>query len=167
MTARKVMLLGAIGVGKSSLVRRLVLDRFEADYLPTIGVNIYNYRVADAGPGPLDLIIWDTDGNFGEAIFEHSYIKGAAGAVIVADISRPATLTAMADLARGFAERLPGRTCALVVNKTDLVPDPGPGALPADVRLPSLPLAFASAKSGVAVKDVFHDVAVRIARREL
>jgi GTPase SAR1 family protein len=29
MTARKIMLLGEIGVGKSSLARRLVFDRFD------------------------------------------------------------------------------------------------------------------------------------------
>ena len=37
MTARKVMLLGEIGVGKSSIVERLVFDRFDLEYKPTIG----------------------------------------------------------------------------------------------------------------------------------
>ncbi len=45
MSARKVMLLGEIGVGKSSLARRLVFDKFEFDYKPTIGVDIYRYDV--------------------------------------------------------------------------------------------------------------------------
>jgi GTPase SAR1 family protein len=47
MTARKIMLLGEIGVGKSSIARRLVFDRFEGDYKPTIGVDVYSYDVDD------------------------------------------------------------------------------------------------------------------------
>ena len=97
----KVMLLGDIGVGKSSLARRLVFDRFEADYKSTIGVDILTHDLALAG-GPLRLILWDTDGDFGAGIFESVYLSGASGAVIVADASRPATLVKMANLARGW-----------------------------------------------------------------
>jgi Ras-related protein Rab-5C len=63
MTARKIMLLGEIGVGKSSIARRLVFDRFEGDYKPTIGVDVYSYDVepGPAGPQPpIKFIIWDT-----------------------------------------------------------------------------------------------------------
>ena len=52
MTARKVMLLGEIGVGKSSLVKRLVFDRFETDYKPTLGVDVYRYEVPAGGDRP-------------------------------------------------------------------------------------------------------------------
>ncbi|MEO1543883.1 MAG: EutP/PduV family microcompartment system protein, partial [Pseudomonadota bacterium] len=48
MSARKVMLLGEIGVGKSSLVRRLTLNQFDIDYKPTLGVNIYTYDVPES-----------------------------------------------------------------------------------------------------------------------
>ena len=42
-SAYKVMLLGQIGVGKSSIAQRLVFDRFESSYKPTMGVDVYRY----------------------------------------------------------------------------------------------------------------------------
>lgn len=41
----KIMLLGPIGVGKTSLLRRLAFDRFESDYKTTIGVDIISHDV--------------------------------------------------------------------------------------------------------------------------
>ena len=72
--AAKVMLLGDIGVGKSSLARRLVFDRFESDYKSTIGVDVLSCDVLTA-LGPLRLILWDTDGDFGMSIFETVYSR--------------------------------------------------------------------------------------------
>ena len=51
----KVMLLGDIGVGKSSLARRLVFDHFETDYKTTIGVDVLTYDLTTT-MGPLRLI---------------------------------------------------------------------------------------------------------------
>src|SRR3989337_2324989 len=99
MISRKVRLLGEIGVGKSSLARRLVFDKFDFDYKPTIGVDIYRFEVPETPQRPgVALIIWDTDGNFGEAIFKHIYMKEASGALIIGDLSRPPTLESMAKL---------------------------------------------------------------------
>ena len=104
MTARKVMLLGEIGVGKSSTVQRLVFDRFDFDYKPTIGVDVYRYDIPDApGRERSSLIVWDTDGNFGDTIFRHVYMKEASAAMIIGDLSRPQTLETMVRLAEGFA----------------------------------------------------------------
>ncbi len=50
MISRKVMLLGEIGVGKSSLARRLVEGVFDATYIPTIGVDVHRYAL----PEPID-----------------------------------------------------------------------------------------------------------------
>ena len=45
MTAAKVMLLGDIGVGKTSIARRLRFDSFEANYKTTIGVDVLTHDV--------------------------------------------------------------------------------------------------------------------------
>jgi small GTP-binding protein len=125
-SAHKVMLLGEIGVGKSSLARRLVFGRFHNEYKPTIGVEVYRYDVAAVdGADATSLILWDTDGNFGDAIFRHVYLKEAAAALIVADQSRPETVDSMVRLARGFHEVLPGRCVHFILNKADLAERPG------------------------------------------
>lgn len=168
MSARKVMLLGEIGVGKSSIVQRLVFDRFEMDYKPTIGVDVYRYEVpASARRGPMSLIVWDTDGNFGETIFRHVYMKEASAAVIVGDVSRPQTLETMSLLADGFVEAMPGRVLSLVLNKFDLLDDSEPLVMPARLARPGLDPFRTSAKTGANIKAVFSETADAIERRTL
>ncbi len=166
MIVRKLMVLGEIGVGKTSLTRRLVTNRFEADYTPTIGVDVYRYVLPEgAAPQPVTLAIWDTDGNFGDAIFDHVYIKEASGALIVGDISRPASLETMTRLGRGFLGARPGRYLAYVVNKVDLETPDEPVTLPAGLSQTSVPLVKASALTGENVQVLFHDAACTMLRR--
>lgn len=166
MIARKVMLLGEIGVGKSSLARRLTFDKFDIDYKPTIGVDVYRYEVA-ATPtrSAMSLIIWDTDGNFGDAIFKHIYMKQASAALIIGDIARAQTLDTMAKLAEGFSDSFPGRHVGFIVNKTDLTADPEAVPLPAALTLPGRSLVRTSAKTGHHVKTAFTEAADCISRR--
>ena len=170
MMARKIMLLGEIGVGKSSLVRRLVHDRFETDYQATIGVEISRFEIRGGGPDgclDVDLIIWDTDGTFGDSILRHTYIKGASGALIVGDATRRTTLEAMRRIAAGFATALPGRDCVLVLNKMDLLAGQPEPALPEPLVDGGHILIRTSAKTGHHVRDAFIELAVGIVRRGL
>lgn len=167
MTARKVMLLGEIGVGKSSLVKRLVFDRFENDYKPTLGVDVYRYDVpASDDREPLTLIIWDTDGNFGDAMFRHVYMKEAAGAFIIGDVTRRATLDTVLRLSQGFREHFPGRYEALIVNKLDLAAGE-PLDLPEELSAGRPGVYHTSAMTGENVQHAFHEAAATILRRRL
>lgn len=166
MSARKVMLLGEIGVGKSSIVRRLVFDRFNVDYIPTIGVDVYRYEVPATASMPAQtLIIWDTDGNMGEAIFRHVYIRQASAALCICDATRPGTADTMAKLAMGFMDEMPGRHCQLIVNKTDLVPEAEQEPLPPELARMRLPASYTSALTGRNVVNAFQHAAAAIHRR--
>ena len=153
------MLLGDIGVGKSSLARRLVFDHFESDYKTTIGVDVLTY---DLTALPLRLILWDTDGDFGMSIFETVYMRGASAAVIVADASRPETMVKLANLARGFSERLPGREIRAVINKIDLA-EAAAATAPPEVDPASL--IRTSARTGAGVRELFDALGAGILRR--
>ena len=160
------MLLGEIGVGKSSLARRLVFDKFDFDYKPTIGVDIYRYELPETAERPaVTLIIWDTDGNFGDAIFKHIYMKEASGALIIGDLSRPPTLETMARLGQGFIDMFPGRYAGYIVNKTDLVADENSVILPPYLTKPGASVIRTSAKTGSHVAEAFTRAADIIARR--
>ncbi len=164
--AHKVMLLGEIGVGKSSLARRLVFDRFSSDYKPTIGVEVYRYEVKPEVAGvAASLILWDTDGNFGDAIFQHVYLKQAAGAVIVADQSRPDTVDSMIRLAKGFGEVLPGRVVHFILNKSDLINEEQRRELDGRLGTTQIPMTRTSALSGSQVEAAFVLTAQAIVRR--
>lgn len=166
MTARKVMLLGEIGVGKSSTVQRLVFGRFDFDYKPTIGVDVYRYDLPDApGRERSSLIVWDTDGNFGDTIFRHVYMKEASAAMIIGDLSRPQTLETMVKLAEGFADALPGRHISLLLNKSDLVASPSAVELPGGFLRLGISPVMTSAKTGHNVEACFAGAADAINRR--
>jgi small GTP-binding protein len=160
--AYKVMLLGQIGVGKSSIVQRLVFDRFETSYKPTIGVDVYRYE-AEADDRPVPMIVWDSDGNLGDAMFRHVYLKEASAALIVGDITRQDTIGSMPAIAAAFRTRLPGRSVSFLVNKTDL----WDGQAPLDSELArDGELVFrTSALTGDNVKRAFAETAKAIVRR--
>ena len=84
--AKKIMLLGAMAVGKTAIATRLKFDRLDHEYKSTIGVELHTLEL-DVDGAHRPLIVWDTDGDFGQTIFESVYVKGAAGALIVSDVS--------------------------------------------------------------------------------
>jgi small GTP-binding protein len=166
MTASKLMLLGEIGVGKSSIVNRLVFDRFELDYKPTIGVDVYRYVVPDTPQRRgVTLIIWDTDGNFGNSLFKHIYMKEAQAAVIVSDLTRPQSVEAMLKLGDGFDAAFPGRHVEFVLNKSDLGESIDVDRLNAMVRASQRSAIITSALTGSGVVSAFTSAADAICRR--
>jgi Ras-related protein Rab-5C len=161
-SAYKVMLLGQIGVGKSSIAQRLVFDKFESSYKPTIGVDVYRYE-ADTDDRTVPMIVWDTDGNLGDAMFRHVYLKEASAALVVGDITRQDTIDAMPGIAAAFRTRLPGRSVCFLVNKTDLAADLA--ALTGELAHSDTPLFHTSALTGANVKLAFAETAKAIVRR--
>jgi small GTP-binding protein len=169
---KKIMLLGDIGVGKTSLIRRLVLNKFEGTYKGTLGFDLYTFKVDSAGAAgdqSVPLVIWDTDGNVGVNILRHDvYMQGTSAALLVGDATRPETHATMAELATAFLERFPGRPFAFVLNKSDLIEgDPVvPAALQKHVDM-GLPIVHTSAKSGDNVVAAFRTAATAILRRDV
>lgn len=166
MMIRKIMMLGEMGVGKTSIVNRLVFKQFSADYNASIGTDVYQYEcrpTADADP--ILLNVWDTDGSYGEAIFKSVYIRGAHGAIIVGDVTRAPTLETMARLAETFEQELPGRHFTCVLNKCDLLEEGAEPVLPERMKAARLPFVKTSALSGDQIERVFHEAAATMARR--
>ena len=164
MISAKIMLLGDIGVGKTSLARRYVFDKFDSDYKTTIGVDVLTHDLelgAQCDNETLRLVLWDTDGDFGSRIFETVYVAGASGAIIVSDASRPGTIVKMTSLFAHFEERFPGRPVLMIVNKIDLAPAP----LELEQRRSSADVTYTSAKTGAGVAEMFQTVGAAIWRR--
>lgn len=165
MITAKVMLLGYMGVGKTSILYRLVHDRFDGQYKSTLGVEVLSYDVpADEGE-PARLVLWDTDGDFGTRIFDTVYVAGASAAIIVSDVTRPQTVKRMVELAHDFESRFPGRPYKALVNKIDLAEAAGSARWIEE--LPRSGLRFVSAKSGTGIAESFAELAETIRRRQL
>ena len=168
---KKIVMLGEMGVGKTAIVRRLVLSQFAGNYKGTIGHDIFVYRATGLGPkasDDLDLVIWDTDGGLGTNIFrQDAAVKGASAALIVGDVTRPRTLGIMAVLAKECDSCLPGRHVHFLLNKIDLLAEANDVAVPAEIAAFPHPILKTSAKSGDNIKEAFVDAANAILRRGL
>lgn len=167
MLNAKVMLLGDMGVGKTSLAQRLVFDRFETDYKTTIGVQIMTHDVplgTSASSEMMRMVLWDTDGDFGQQIFNTVYVTGASAAMIVCDASRPATIDRMVQLTHDFATHFPGRPFKAIVNKIDLIDTDAHTIMPSGVHPDDV--VTTSAKTGEGVISAFQALAQSIARRQ-
>lgn len=122
---KKIVMLGESGVGKTSLVRRYVLNEFSDEYQTTLGVNIYKHddeiEGRDGRPVAFKHMLWDVEGGLQRQSLLDSYIRGAAGAVIAGDITRDDPLAPMRENAERFRKARPGRPAVFAVNKVDLL----------------------------------------------
>lgn len=165
IAARKICVLGDFAVGKTSLIRRYVQGSFAEDYQATIGVAITRHRTEIAtsqGPQALDQILWDIEGSLHGRDLALRYLEGAAGALIVGDLTRADPVAAMAAHAAIVAQELPGRPMVFALNKADLVE---PAARPDGQTLLASHgglLRCSSAKTGEAVPELFAALGARI-----
>lgn len=155
---KKICLLGAFAVGKTSLVQQYVHSIFSDKYHTTVGVKIEKTRVELNGDC-VDLIIWDLHG---EDEFQHvrlSYLKGSSGLIFVADGTRQDTLATALNL-KQIAENTIGRVPSVIlVNKEDLKDlwEIGPGILE-EMEKSGIPVIRTSAKTGKAVTRAFEQL---------
>jgi small GTP-binding protein len=163
MLQKKICLLGAFGVGKTSLVRRFVDTIFSDAYLTTVGVKIDKKTLA-IGSEQMALILWDIAGEDAVSAVRVSYLRGAAGYLLVIDGTRPETLdTAVSIQARVDAE-VGSVPFVALLNKADLEED----WTLAPERIAALEAAGwnfrrTSAKTGVGVEETFQELAARLA----
>jgi len=121
--AKKVCLLGDFAVGKTSLVRRFVYNLFDDKYVSTIGVKVSRKTVIIPRAGDiveLTMMLWNLAGNEEFDRVRASYLRGAAGAVLVCDLTRPETLDSLQVYADDLLSINPNARLALAANKRDL-----------------------------------------------
>eukprot|EP01105_Mastigella_eilhardi_P022738 TRINITY_DN5649_c0_g3_i1.p1 TRINITY_DN5649_c0_g3~~TRINITY_DN5649_c0_g3_i1.p1 ORF type:complete len:249 (+),score=69.69 TRINITY_DN5649_c0_g3_i1:104-748(+) len=86
----KYIIIGDMGVGKSCLLHQFTEHKFIVDCQHTIGVE-FGTRIVDINTKKVKLQIWDTAGQERFRAVCRSYYRGAAGALMVYDISRRVT----------------------------------------------------------------------------
>lgn len=129
----KLCFLGEEAVGKTSLVQRFVYNRFSEDYKSTIGVSI-SKKTLQSENSVLDLMLWDLEGSRTPDCFPESYFRGAAGAIVVFDVTRPWTLTRALKFAEAFVAQSRHGQVLLIANKMDLLDDPASASWEGDIQ---------------------------------
>lgn len=162
---KKVCVLGAFAVGKTSLVGRFVKNVFDERYLTTVGVKI-DRKDVEAGDETVRMVLWDIQGEDELQPIRPSYMKGASGCLLVVDGTRPETL----DVARRL--KVWGQANAgdipflMLLNKSDLTAEWAlqDGDLQGDGR-PGCRVIATSAKTGEGVEEAFRILAEKMIDR--
>ena len=163
MLQKKVCILGAFAVGKTSLVSRFVHRMFSEKYHTTVGVKVDKKTVETKGE-KLNLVLWDLRGEDEFQSINTSYLRGSSGYLLVADGTRRATLDTAFALQQRVAETLGPLPFVLVLNKADLKADweVEEGDL-ADLIEQEWILVETSAKTGAGVEEAFGELAQKMA----
>ncbi len=171
----KVCLVGEAGVGKTSLIRRFVLDSFDDRYMITLGTKVTKKELEMQVPpadrmARVDLAIWDIMGQSAFLdLLQDAFFTGAHGILAVADLTRRPTLEGLDTWVRsvqGIAGNVP---VLIVVNKADLSGRAAfePRVIEGFAGRYGSEYVMASAKTGAGVEEAFTRLAAKIARQQI
>lgn len=157
MIQKKVCLLGASGVGKTSLVKQFVEGIFSDKYLTTIGVKI-DKKVVSFESEQVQFMLWDIEGNDRYNVFQDRYLRGASSYIIVVDHTRSSSLMEGIDI-HTRARQVSDCPAVLAVNKTDLYASVNWNSDDVSRYSALFDLNFCtSAKTGAQVEEMFSDL---------
>lgn len=159
---KKICILGATGVGKTSLIKQYVEGIFSEKYHTSIGVKIDKKELLLANSEKVQLLIWDIEGVDKYCGFNPKYLRGASGVVLVVDQTRVSSLAEAKEI-HAMMDLTAETPLFLAINKTDL-----PVAETWSTNLTLLPndlftqVFNTSAKTGQSVDDMFINMAIHM-----
>ena len=118
MIQKKICLLGASSVGKTSLIKQFVEGIFNEKYLTSIGVKV-DKKIVDLEHQEVQLMLWDVEGYDRYNVFQDKYLRGAAGYIIVVDQTRSTSLLEGIEI-HSLARKVTDAPAILAINKSDL-----------------------------------------------
>jgi small GTP-binding protein len=158
----KVCMLGATGVGKTSLIRRFVQDIYSEEHQPTMGVKI-DKKLLTVGEVQINLLLWDLQGEDETFKISPAFLHDASAYFIVVDLTRHETFVTAFSIQQ-MVEREIGQLPFLVLfNKND-VPEQFeilPDELEQMINY-GWKMFRTSAKSGERVEEAFQKLAEKM-----
>lgn len=159
----KICLIGDVGVGKTSLIRRYVLDVFDDKYIATIGTKVTKKEIEvkdprTGAPQKIMLLVWDIMGqpSFREVLRE-AYFYGAEGALAVCDVTSKESLGELRYWVKAMSATTGKIPIVFLGNKCDLRDETRVPYQDLDVfaKKHDSPALLTSAKTGYNVEQAF------------
>ncbi|MEE9151336.1 MAG: Rab family GTPase [Thermoplasmata archaeon] len=155
---KKMCVIGEAAVGKTSLIRRFVLDKFDDRYISTIGTKTSAKDIQidiDEEVFILGLQIWDILGLRCFSKLQRRAYKGAKGVFIVIDITRKGTLRTFEDWLLSLYRVAGEIPVVIMANKNDLKAEIGRDGIEKVAVDYGFPYYLTSAKTGENVNEAF------------
>ncbi len=148
---KKVILVGQLLVGKTSIFNKYIYNKFSEQYTSIIGVHI-DKKTLEIEEHQLNLILWDSN----QENTPQSYFLGTGGVIYVIDLSNASLFNTIKEDISFIKNRLPNIPILIVGNKKDLLSE---SAL-SDVidHLPITPDLLTSAKTGENIDLIFETI---------
>jgi len=122
----KVFVCGEGGVGKTTLIERLITNKFNSNTLMTIGVQHSLYKVEKPQGKKVTLQIWDLGGENRFRVIIPLYIRGSSAGIIAFDESRYSTFKNLPQWLEIIKKEIDkGTPLILISTKIDLVQNKG------------------------------------------
>jgi len=160
----KLLLIGDSGVGKTCLLFRFAEDKFNNAFISTIGID-FKIRTVTVDNKRLKLQIWDTAGQERFRTITTAYYRGAAGIMLVYDITSERSFENIKNWMRNIAEYATEDVEKMIVaNKCDceekrVISKEKGSTLAMEYNVPFFET---SAKSGLNVENSFLSIAKSI-----
>ena len=160
--AKKIVLLGHYGVGKTSVIRQFVTNAFSTDYKVTIGVHVLKKEVI-VNDQNVSLIIWDIEGTDDISSINQAYLLGSHAFIFTYDISRLATYKNLTAQIEALNKAYPNTFSKVIGNKVDLISkvDTKTKAYKTIIEKTDY---LTSAKTGENINQLFNDLAIALTK---
>ncbi len=161
----KVCLVGEAAVGKTSLIRRFVLDEFDDRYISTLGAKVSKTEIeietsGDDGVINLVMMIWDIMGEKHiRDLLREAFFAGVQGVIAVCDLTRYSTLRELDGWVESVYHVVGAVPVVYAINKVDLKDEVllmfGEREIQECTSGFEAPYYYTSAKTGENVQNVF------------
>ncbi|NXA52671.1 RAB7B protein, partial [Nothocercus julius] len=159
----KIIIIGALGVGKTSLLHQYVHKTFYEDYRTTLGASILT-KVIAVDNTPLKLQIWDTGGQERFRSMVSTFYKGSDGCMLAFDVTDRESFESLENWRDDFLEKViprePDFPMVVLGNKIDICERQVSEELAsAWCKDKDIPYFEVSAKNGINVAQAFETLA--------
>ena len=165
--AQKLLILGEVFVGNTSILLRVTEDRFDPRILPTICADVGPMLEVTIGNGSRKVLLPVDIPYFGGRSVPRYFYRGSIAAIVVYSDSEDHSLEVAKKYLRELEEQEESDlVIALVRNKSDLPSDADQASVQEFATQNGYVFAQVSAKTGQGIEDLLLDIVSRLTDKE-